>query len=330
MLKLSPRRNQRSNGFKVKHALQICVFGGACVWLMYQFQDKKLPFSYHHQEKASSSSVRRSKATPAAGNQNGFSAIKLGRKDLDPRGIEQMTAEDLKNGGQDAEEDKSFDDETKILEEIKVDDEINNGNGDEEPARNPEILDKKLGSGLGSGSRQVEMSQENKKKITKKAAALGGKGNVTVGAGIESKADKNSTQRESVESKGEKNSTQTESDELQKQELEKTSSDSTSGGKNENPVMNEQRSDMGESLKEEISSSGGVESAGSGEKINPSNDNDDTTDPSGENRGGEISTSQNESGSMSTSVLQEETDARTDLETMPQTETSGNALQATE
>lgn len=278
--------------------------------------------SYHHQEKTSSS-VRRSKATTAAGDQNGLSVIKLGRKDLDPRGIEQMTAEDLKNGGQDAEEDKRFDDETKILEEIKVDDDdLGNGNGDEEPARNPEILDKKLVSGSGSGSTQAEMRQENKKKITEKAASLeGGKGNVTVGTVvIESKADKNSTQTESVESTSD--------------ELQKTSSNSTSSaGENENPVLNEQRSDTSGSLKEEISSSsssGGVESAGSGEKINPSNDNDDTTDPSGENRAGEISATQNESGSLSTSVLQEEADARTDLETMPQTETSGNALQATE
>ncbi|PQQ10772.1 neurofilament medium polypeptide [Prunus yedoensis var. nudiflora] len=44
MLKQSPSRNQRSKGFKVKHALQMFLLLAICIWLLYQLKhshDKK-------------------------------------------------------------------------------------------------------------------------------------------------------------------------------------------------------------------------------------------------------------------------------------------------
>ncbi|CAH1439485.1 unnamed protein product [Lactuca virosa] len=38
MLKQSASRNQRAKGFKVKHAIQICVLLLVCVWLIYQWK----------------------------------------------------------------------------------------------------------------------------------------------------------------------------------------------------------------------------------------------------------------------------------------------------
>ncbi|XP_039053498.1 protein bfr2-like [Hibiscus syriacus] len=50
MFRVSPSRNQRSKGLKVKHALQICVLLGICIWLLYQVKhsgEKKA--AYGHQ-----------------------------------------------------------------------------------------------------------------------------------------------------------------------------------------------------------------------------------------------------------------------------------------
>lgn len=114
MFKLSPRRNQRNNkGFKVKHALHICVLGGVCIWLLYQLQHSRNKTATYDDSASGSKKA-------ATGNRNGY--IKLGRKDLDPR-IEEMTTEDLKNGGQDAEEGKSFDDDNNKAAEIEQDQE---------------------------------------------------------------------------------------------------------------------------------------------------------------------------------------------------------------
>ena len=68
MFKLSPRRNLRSKGFKVKHALQICLLLGVSIWLLYQVR-------HSHDKKASF----------GEGKKTGNEILKLGRRDLRPQ-----------------------------------------------------------------------------------------------------------------------------------------------------------------------------------------------------------------------------------------------------
>ncbi|KAL4604440.1 hypothetical protein ACB092_10G194400 [Castanea dentata] len=75
MLKQSPSRNQRSKGFKVKHAIQICLLLAICIWLLYQVRHS------HETKKA----YEKSSGTISEKMQGGYEIIKLGRKDLHPQ-----------------------------------------------------------------------------------------------------------------------------------------------------------------------------------------------------------------------------------------------------
>ncbi|CAI0430632.1 unnamed protein product [Linum tenue] len=77
MFKSSPRRNQRTKGFKVKHALQLCVLLGVCIWLIYQVKhshEKKGEYKNHVK--------------------TGSDVLKLGRKDLRPIVEETITRDE--------------------------------------------------------------------------------------------------------------------------------------------------------------------------------------------------------------------------------------------
>ncbi|KAM0977028.1 hypothetical protein ACFX15_019333 [Malus domestica] len=74
MLKQSPSRNQRSKGFKVKHAVQISLLLAICIWLLYQLK-------HSHDKKA----YEESSGTISGKMQKGDAIIKLGRRDLHPR-----------------------------------------------------------------------------------------------------------------------------------------------------------------------------------------------------------------------------------------------------
>nr|GMC66256.1 dentin sialophosphoprotein-like [Ipomoea batatas] len=159
MLKLSPRRNQRSSsrGVKVKHALHICVLGGVCIWLLYQV--------YHWRNKTATYEEASKKAE--AGNRNDF--IKLGRKDLDPR-IEEMTAEDLKNGGQDAEEGKSFDDDDsnkaveleQDQEKVEESESLNRHKEEQKGAEHEKAVEEENEVGKGEETEKLSDSKEEK------------------------------------------------------------------------------------------------------------------------------------------------------------------------
>ncbi|KAA8538246.1 hypothetical protein F0562_027931 [Nyssa sinensis] len=95
MLKQSPSRNQRSKGFKAKHALQICLLLAIATWLLYQVKQ-----SYYKVALEESSGKIPEK-------EHGHEILKLGRKDLNPR-VEEATAENLKHG---AEEEMELEDE---------------------------------------------------------------------------------------------------------------------------------------------------------------------------------------------------------------------------
>ncbi|GMP31168.1 hypothetical protein CsSME_00005494 [Camellia sinensis var. sinensis] len=106
MFKLSPRRNQRSKGFKVKHALQLILLAGVCIWLVYQVQ---------HSSNKKASFERGTKISEKVSNGNEF--LKLGRKDLNPR-VEEKTIDDQKHEEEEKEEEiKHFPEEIKPEED---------------------------------------------------------------------------------------------------------------------------------------------------------------------------------------------------------------------
>ena len=101
MFRLSPRRSQRSKGFKVKHALQLCVLLGVCIWLVYQLKNSK---------EKKSSYVESTKTTSEV--------VNFGRKDLHPR-VEETSVVDARHKEEDEEEEQE---ENKQEEQHKLDD----------------------------------------------------------------------------------------------------------------------------------------------------------------------------------------------------------------
>ncbi|KAF6138686.1 hypothetical protein GIB67_009880 [Kingdonia uniflora] len=74
MFRYSSSRNQRSKGFKVKHALQICVLLAISIWLLYQVK--------HSHDKKKEFEQSTAKFAENGDGRNGI--IKHGRKDLNP------------------------------------------------------------------------------------------------------------------------------------------------------------------------------------------------------------------------------------------------------
>ncbi|KAF5456434.1 hypothetical protein F2P56_025922 [Juglans regia] len=103
MLKQSPSRNQKSKGFKVKHAIQICLLLAICIWLLYQVK--------HSHERKKASEENSSKISEKM--QSGHEIIKLGRKDLHPREEETERKEELEQ----------------VIEEIKPEENEDEGRG---------------------------------------------------------------------------------------------------------------------------------------------------------------------------------------------------------
>ncbi|KAL0412640.1 UNVERIFIED_CONTAM: hypothetical protein Sradi_1465700 [Sesamum radiatum] len=81
MYRQSSSRNQRSKGIKVKHFLRIGLFLAVCFWLIYQAK--------HSHDKKKEFDENDAKASLSIRSNGGF--IKLGRKDVHPRGEETMT-----------------------------------------------------------------------------------------------------------------------------------------------------------------------------------------------------------------------------------------------
>ncbi|XWS41714.1 hypothetical protein CRYUN_Cryun17cG0106500 [Craigia yunnanensis] len=109
MFMLSSRRNQRSKGFKVKHALQMSYgwCNGVCIWLLYQ--------------------VRHSSEKKAVYEKSGNEVIKLGRKEL-PQ-AEETTIKDARHKKEEEEESKNE-------EENKLEETENEGRGNGEDDAN--------------------------------------------------------------------------------------------------------------------------------------------------------------------------------------------------
>lgn len=112
MLKQPPSKNQRTKGFKVKHAVQICLLLAICIWLLYQIkhshEKKKM---YEESPKKISEKIQR-----------GRESIKFGRKDLHPQ-VEETTLE--------IEGKEEFEEEVEDSKPEESDDEGRGGGDDE-------------------------------------------------------------------------------------------------------------------------------------------------------------------------------------------------------
>ncbi|XP_010248267.1 PREDICTED: midasin-like [Nelumbo nucifera] len=105
MFRQSPSRNQRSKGFKVKHALQICLLLGVCIWLLYQVKHS------HDKKKAFDESTARISENVEIGH----GILKLGRKDLNPH-LERPGFE-IQHGNEEASEEENKPEEEEEEEE---------------------------------------------------------------------------------------------------------------------------------------------------------------------------------------------------------------------
>lgn len=108
MYRHSPSRNQRSKGFKLKHALQIFVLVAVCFWLIYQVK--------HSHYKRKEFDENDAKITQTVKRDNEI--LKFGRKDLNPQ-VKETSKENEKHD-EDAEEEtggEEDDDKTETKED---------------------------------------------------------------------------------------------------------------------------------------------------------------------------------------------------------------------
>lgn len=159
MLKQSPSRNQRSKGFKVKHALHICLLLAICIWLLYQVKQ-----TYGKKAALGDTSRKIEKF---------HGILKLGRKGLDPQ-MEEIAAEFKKH--EDEEDELEQDDEEEKLRENEGeqrgvgDDEIDGhdqekAEDEEEPDQLEDLIDEgdkeKEEDGEGKGSVEMDSFGED-------------------------------------------------------------------------------------------------------------------------------------------------------------------------
>lgn len=149
MLKQSPSRNQRSKGFKVKHALQICLLLAICMWLLYQVKQtcqKRL-------------ALEESSRTVNLGNDHGI--LKLGRKGLSPQLEEIVT--DIKRSA-DEDDDIGQEDKLRESEGDKTgigNDEIDGQDEEKDYEEEPEQLEDLIDEDDDDGKGTVEMDSDS-------------------------------------------------------------------------------------------------------------------------------------------------------------------------
>ncbi|GMH24623.1 hypothetical protein Nepgr_026466 [Nepenthes gracilis] len=217
MFKLSPRRNQRSKGFKVKHVLQLCVLLGVGIWLLYQIQNS-------HNKKA----VDEEGSKVSEKLQDGFEKLKLGRKDLHPHDAEEKNQEEEEDetrhesGGTEAIDDltqENVDGKTEGesgdfgVEEKEREDSVENGNEEsrereiddrEVEAKETELKEERGQEGeieKEDQSKEAEENKENKEKESEETGAgEGGKDTGENKIGEEEREETKENEKENGES----------------------------------------------------------------------------------------------------------------------------------
>ena len=124
MFRSSQQRNSRCKDFKVKHALQICVLLGVCIWMAYLVQ--------HSREK---------KRSYGEGTNADSEVVKLGRKDPDPN-VEQSSSilhardkEEKDEEENNHEKQKKTDDVNRVENEIQTQKNEQNNNEEKSEQR---------------------------------------------------------------------------------------------------------------------------------------------------------------------------------------------------
>lgn len=137
MYRLSPSRNQRSKGIKVKNVLQICLLLAVCFWLIYQVK--------HSHEKKKEFDESDAKALLQRASSDEF--LKLGRKDIHS----QVEGSITKNENHD----EPSEEEETTVEEVEE-----NKHEEEEPE------DKKVegreDDGMGGGDDETDENEQEK------------------------------------------------------------------------------------------------------------------------------------------------------------------------
>ncbi|XP_077223253.1 uncharacterized protein LOC143858161 isoform X1 [Tasmannia lanceolata] len=112
MLRQASSRNQRTRGFKVKHALQICLLVGVCIWLLYQAKHSVEKKAFNAADAKIPDEVERR-----------LEILKLGRKDLNHE-VEMVSADDKHGDEEESEREESKREESKVEGREGGDDEI--------------------------------------------------------------------------------------------------------------------------------------------------------------------------------------------------------------
>eukprot|EP00262_Sarcandra_glabra_P008044 TRINITY_DN2120_c0_g1_i1.p1 TRINITY_DN2120_c0_g1~~TRINITY_DN2120_c0_g1_i1.p1 ORF type:complete len:432 (-),score=124.68 TRINITY_DN2120_c0_g1_i1:130-1425(-) len=145
MLRQASSRNHRSKGFKVKHALQLCLLLAVCVWLLYQVKhshDKKKAFDESH-------------AKALSEVENSSQILKLGRKDLNDDGLIMVSEKEkpIEEEGMEEVEDEGRQEDNEVEDDNKQED-----NEAEEGGKQEEVEDE----GRGDGDDEIDEHDQDR------------------------------------------------------------------------------------------------------------------------------------------------------------------------
>lgn len=140
MLKQSPSRNLRSKGFKVKHAVQICILFAIAIWLLYRARHSHAKGAGYEETTTTSTADLLEETTRGAYDD----VLKFGRKGLKPRVEETKVATREEKKHREEEEDETEDKD----EDARVDD---GGGGDDEADGQGQYRFEDIGGDLGDG-----------------------------------------------------------------------------------------------------------------------------------------------------------------------------------
>lgn len=132
ILRQSPSRNQRTKGFKVKHAIQIFLLLAICVWLLYQVK-------HSHEKKKILEETTAAELSEDVETKH--EKIKLGRKDLNPQERNADPGDDRQEEEKDDDIEETKLEETEMEERGGGDDEIDGNEQERDEEDDPEEIE---------------------------------------------------------------------------------------------------------------------------------------------------------------------------------------------
>ncbi|CAD5319239.1 unnamed protein product [Arabidopsis thaliana] len=334
MFRSSPRRGQRSKGFKVKHCIQLTLLLSVGIWLLYQVK-------HSHEKKAQ---FEESAKIVVGGVDK---VVKLGRKDLIPRVVEVDEAED--EGSKNVVESFNSDEKANIEEarenNYKGDDassevvheseektsESENSEKVEDKSgiKTEEVEDSVIKSVLPNTTDNGESSSDEKST----GSSSGHESDSSEGIKSEGESmEKNELlEKEFNDSNGESSVTgkstgsgdgeETKEKETETKEKEESSSNESQENVNTESEKKEQVEENEKKTDEDTSESSKENSVSDTEQ----KQSEETSEKEESNKNGETEVTQEQSDSSSdTNLPQEVKDVRTDLETLPDSGNGGS------